>query len=183
MFNIDSDMILSLDYKGLYGLAEFLERQAEICRGRAHKLEQRTVNDRHFERQLDFYKRLPRIVCKYLRHGQSLPDAKGLAARDADVPFGTVEKYWDDFIATKDKKSMSQRNQLLIDLAAIGFTNAQMAERVGLHANSVSRIISQERKRRLWMQNRKDHPLLLEEIQKQKSAPQKERAQLRLVKN
>ncbi len=118
-------------------------------RARAHRLEQRDTDDRHIDRRLQFLEKLPQTVCKYLRQGHSAVQACELTSTHTEVALATVQAHWRRFLTEKSEVSMAQRNRLIMDLAALGLTNALIGDRVGLHANSVSRIISAEKKRRL----------------------------------
>lgn len=147
---IVDESLLDLGHKDLYRLAEWHEKQAMVLRSRAHRLEERAEDNIRIDRRLRFFQQLPRAVQTYLRHGHALHDALGLVARDNGVPVATVDNYWRKFISGKSKRDMGERNTLMLDLAALGLTNPQIGERVGLHEKSVSRILSRIRRERLW---------------------------------
>lgn len=143
---IDTELT-ALDHKALFDIANWHDKQATILRERAHLLAARANQQNDIDRRLKFMERLPDTVMRYLRQGCSLQESMTKAADHAKVPFATVQTRWASFIAAKDKKCMARRNRLIMDLAALDLTNAQIGERVDLHPVSVSRIIGQEKRR------------------------------------
>jgi len=81
----------------------------------------------------------------FLRQGHSLSDALEKTATSLNVPFGSVERSWQRFLHDKSLYELRRRNTLIIELAALGLTNADIGKKVGLHCNTVSRIISKTR--------------------------------------
>lgn len=150
-FDIDSTL-LPLDADALYRLAEWHDKNATVIRARAHSLVEYYDMREKVDRKIEFLKALPKTTMKYLRQGHPLDKALELTAQHSDVPLATVKTHWKDFTDLREGDSMAHRNRLIMDLAALGLKNAQIGERVGLHPISVSRIISKEKRTRLYWQ-------------------------------
>ena len=148
MSNIDTELI-ELDHQALFTMANWHDKQATILRERAFTLASRAQDQNDIDRRLKFLDRLPDTVMKYLRQGCTLSEAQNKAAAHANCLLATVEARWHKFIDVKDEKSLAKRNRLIMDLAALNLTNQMIADRVGLHPVSVSRIISKEKRSRL----------------------------------
>ncbi len=151
--------LTGLDHKALFDIANWHDKQATILRERAHLLAARANQQNDIDRRLKFLDRLPDTVMRYLRQGCSLIEAMDKAAEHSKVPLATVQTRWQAFIVTKDKKSISRRNKLIMDLAALDLTNAQIGARVDLHPVSVSRIIGQEKRRLISWRRSEYHGL------------------------
>ena len=148
MNNIDTELV-ELDHQALFTMANWHDKQATILRERAYNLASRAKAENDIDRRLKMLDRLPETVMKYLRQGCTLSEAQNKAAAHVNCLLATVEVRWEKFITLKDERSQGQRNRLIMDLAELGHTNAQIGERVGLHPVSVSRIISKEKRMRL----------------------------------
>ncbi|MCK5385145.1 MAG: hypothetical protein KAJ29_06160 [Alphaproteobacteria bacterium] len=132
-----------LDHLSLNDLADYFEEQADRCR-------QEAVSCAHSESEqqatgINYLLKAPRIVMRFLRQGHSLSEALENTAASIKVPLGSIERSWQRFLQDKSLYEMKRRNTLIIELAALGFTNADIGKKVGLHSNSVSRIIAKTR--------------------------------------
>lgn len=143
MANTDN-MLSQVDHFSLNDFAEFLERSADQVRELAVK------NSIKPEEQqagaIDFLLRTPRIVMRHLKSGHSLDDAMALTAKETGAPVGSINRAWRRFCQDKSLYELRRRNRLIIELAAMGFTNAQIGKKVNMHPHSISRIISAARR-------------------------------------
>ena len=146
MFNITKiDQNLNqMDHLSLRDLADFFENQAEMCREHAHK--NALTTDEQQSGAIDFLMRTPRIVMRYLRAGCTLDEALQKTAECTHAPIGSIQRAWRRFLADKSTYELRRRNRLILELASMGFKNADIGRKLGLHPNSVSRIIGQARR-------------------------------------
>lgn len=147
------DTLTDMDFKALYMLAEYHDKQATIIRARAHDLQCRQDIERRSAMRVDFLKSTPKVVARYLKQGHDIDRAIALAADHTSLPESTVRSWWDQFLDDKQRKAVRQRNNLAYDLAALGLTNVKIAERLGLHPVSVCRIVKKERLKRIYNPN------------------------------
>lgn len=154
MLGIKLDETLTgMDANGLYLLAEFLDKQATICRARAYDLQSYQEMDRRAERMVEFLKDSPKVVMRYLKQGHDIDRAIALAAEHTGIEAVTVKSWWKTFLRDKNRDNVRKRNTLIYDLARIGLTNVAIADRLGLHEVTVCRIIGKEKKNRLYNAN------------------------------
>ena len=138
------DKLRYIDHITLSDIAEYFEGQAEIMR---HKAAQNAAGDaERIAAGINYLLSAPRLVRRSLRKGYNLEQALEIAAKEMQAPISSVKASWGRFCADKSIYELNRRNTLIIELAGLGLTNAQIGKRVNLHANSVSRIISNARK-------------------------------------
>ena len=92
--------------------------------------------------------RLPALVAELeTQQGMSRADAVAWAAFNTDVPPATValRMHRAEKQAKADQKAA--RDRAVIDLAAAGHSNAEIGRRVGLHRDTVSRIVQRQFRR------------------------------------
>jgi hypothetical protein len=150
-------MLMDVPYPALYKLAAWHDKQATIIRAWAHRLELSSEMKGQVDKRHKFLQQLPATVAKYLRQGIQLQTAIVMTSQHANVPIETVEARWRDWINNKNGQSLDERNRLIVDLSSI-LKNAQIGERVGMHPNSVSRIISQEKRKNMVFHGRDERP-------------------------
>lgn len=139
-----NDKLRWLDYSTLNDLANFFEAHAESCREKA-ALQVFDDGERNAA-AIDCLIISPRIVMRFLRQGCTLSEAQEKTAEDIAAPLELIERSWKRFCYDKSLYELKRRNRLVLELAALGFTNADIGKKVNLHSNSVSRIISKARK-------------------------------------
>ncbi len=133
-----------LDHLSLRDLAEFFETQADLCRNEAVK--NLTNEQERIASGINYLNTIPRVIMRFLKTGCTLKEAISNAANDVNAPIGSVERSWNRFLSDKSVYELRRRNNLIIELACLGFSNSDIGKKVYLHANSVSRIISQARR-------------------------------------
>lgn len=134
-----------MDHLSLRDMADFFERQAELIRQQSDQIAaNNNIQARHAS-AVDTLIRSPRIVLRFLQRGCTLVEAQNQAAKTIGVPVGSIERAWKRFCFDKSHYELKRRNRLIIELAAMGFTNADIGKKVFLHPNSVSRIITKAR--------------------------------------
>ena len=147
----DFDIELTqLDYKSLYALADWHERQALKLKSRAQKLQSREHESQVLDQRLEYIQRSYKAVMRFLKQGNSLQESLSLAANNSDLPLRTVQKIWGDFITSKQANAIKERNTLIYELHGLGLTNVIIAERLNLHAVSISRILKKEKQKRIY---------------------------------
>lgn len=133
-----------LDHLSLNDLANFFEDQAEICR---HEAVKSATSD--LEKQaagINYLVNAPRLIMRHLKQGHRLNDALKSTSEELKVPLSSIQRTWERFTHDKSIYELKRRNRLIIELAALGFSNSDIGKKVNLHPNSVSRIISKVRK-------------------------------------
>mgnify|MGYP000536592238 CR=1 FL=1 len=139
------EKLRNVDHLSLEDMAKFFEEQAEHCRMQAATQKIATDGER-IAAGMDFIVRTPRIVIRYLNKGYSLEEAMSRTSTETGAPITSIERAWNRFTHDKSIYETRRRNRLILELAAMGFSNADIGKKVHLHSNSVSRIISRARK-------------------------------------
>lgn len=86
-----------------------------------------------------------------LEDGFTEPDAIRMASLKHDMTYEKVQWIWDNAKAHDKRLKRFLRNMEIMRLARAGYQNGEIAERVGLHVGSISRIIQREiRNSRQW---------------------------------
>ena len=142
---LDQTELRYADSKSLEDMADFFELNAEMFRQMA--FDKRRDMDKQTERAGMMIEALPREVLRHIE--KDYVDRSTAIQRVSDeynLPYKTVEGCYSRFTSRRSAHASRMRNRVIIELAALGFTNAQIGKRVDLHPNSVSRIISSWRK-------------------------------------
>lgn len=134
-----------VDHLSLEDMAKYFEEQAEHLRMQAATQKVSTEGER-IAVGMDFIVRTPRIIIRFLNKGYSLEEAMQQTEKETNVPIPSIKNAWNRFTHDKSVYEARRRNRLIVELAAMGFTNANIGKKVNLHPNSVSRIISKARK-------------------------------------
>lgn len=145
--------LASIDYKSLFAMADFHDKQSTIIRARAQKLAEREYRDDAVKMRVEFIRKLPTTVMRYIKRGHSADHACKLTADHTGVRLQTVLYRWDDFLNDKQQKVVKQRNALALELHSLGFTNVNIADRLNLHAVTVSRILKKQKELRYHRRN------------------------------
>jgi hypothetical protein len=149
MNNIDTELI-GLDRNALHSIAAWHDKQAQALRERAKRIEGANLANDDNRRRLRSFDDLHKYVINQLKLGHSLPDAILRTAAQIDAPVNTVKVYWKKFVKAEDKKTLAERNAFMLHMAGIGTTNANIGALVNMHPNSVSRVLSKERKKSIF---------------------------------
>lgn len=134
-----------VDHMSLNDMASYLEVQAETLRLQAANQQSNSDSGKQAA-AMDHLIRTPRVVMRHLNKGMTLDSALEMTANDTGAPIVAIKRAWTRFTHDKSLYEMRRRNRLILELAAMGFTNSEIGKRVNLHCNSVSRIIAQARK-------------------------------------
>jgi len=145
---MDDPILTRCDADTLRAIANFLEGQAQVYRARADLLD-----GQHRERDeaSTLIKRAfstPDLVEAHMTAGMTLHAAVHAAAAESGFPTTTIEWHWRRRQREQQIQTRAAKHQQVIQLARDGLDNTTIAERVGLHPVSVSRIISQQIRRR-----------------------------------
>lgn len=141
-FNDFNKILNRLDAESLEALADtcdILAHQARILVA-SHNLKatQRAEINKRFESCGN----TPQLVAQKITDGSPVDNAIQAVAAETGIPIETIRLYWRRWLRSPERQR--QRTALILALASRGATNAQIGERVGLHANSVSRIIREQ---------------------------------------
>ena len=144
---IDTDL-LNLGFHDLHTVADYFDKQVDIKRARAFRSEYAaTLQDRLHIREKFLSGDIPKMVYKQLRRGMGEKRAFEEVATIAGIPARTVEVRWINYCKARKKRALRDRNTKIYELAVLGHSNDEIGKRFNLHPNSVSRIISQEKKK------------------------------------
>lgn len=135
-----------MDHLSLRDMADFFEHQAELIRNQSNYIVAKNNVQARQSVAIDILITSPRIVLRLLQTGQSLQEAQINAAKEIGAPVSTIENGWKRFCYDKSHYELKRRNRLILELAAMGFSNSDIGKKVFLHPNSVSRIITSQRK-------------------------------------
>ncbi|MCB1557235.1 MAG: hypothetical protein KDJ15_07990 [Alphaproteobacteria bacterium] len=155
------DTLVDMDFKSLYRMAEWHEKQSSILRARAQSLQEYQHMENQVAMRVDFLHQTPKTVIRYLKQGHTAERACQLAADHTGVPLRTINAHWKNFLSDKDRKATKQRNALILELHGLGLTNVNIADRLNLHAVTVSRILKKEKSKRIYNPNQERIALFL----------------------
>src|SRR5687768_4770286 len=113
-----------LDHLSLRDLADFFDKQAELLRHKA--MQDCKSSDEKTAGAIDYLLRSPRIVMRHLKHGCTLEEAQQSTADLIGAPVESVKNAWKRFIYDKSHYELRRRNRLIMELATLGFTNADI---------------------------------------------------------
>ncbi len=140
--------LLTFESDYLYLMANWYEKQADIFRQRANDIvAHKNIDEKKIFSKYNDYKDIPKIMRKYLRQGMTLAEAYKATSKVANAPLGTVTKFWKDFTMNNTKLSMAHRDRLIIDLLCLGRTQKDIAGIIGMHPNSICRVIRKIKQR------------------------------------
>ena len=145
---LDSTLV-DIDFKSLYHMAEWHEKQATIFRTRAHQLQRDEHRENTVALRVEFLRNTPKTVMRYLKQGHSAERACQLAADHTNVPLLTIISHWERFLSDKSRKSIKQRDYLIFEMHGLGLKNVNIADRLNLHEVTVCRILKKEKEKRL----------------------------------
>lgn len=143
------ETLTDLDYNTLYTMAEWHDKQSTILRARAQTLAERKHMHDEVSRRAEYIFNSPKIVMKYLRQGHSADIAIFKAAEHSGLPEKTIRANWLRFLDDKKREAVKERNMLAFEMHGLGISNVEIAARLDLHPVTVSRILKNERKKRL----------------------------------
>lgn len=139
--------LAALDADALDRLADYFGSIAEEARERACKLRERRAAEERIRRQLGIIRTLPDLVSCHQATGMTADAAIRAAAQEAGVPVETVELWVARERRNRIEAERRRRQTEVMRLAARGWSNAAIAAEVGLHRNSVSRIVQRQLRR------------------------------------
>jgi ATP/maltotriose-dependent transcriptional regulator MalT len=140
--------------EALDGMAEALEQRAQRIKRRAETMRRRVDLDERVER----FRHSWRHVMRMIDGGLSFEDAVSATAARLNAPESTIIHHWEQRKRQSKTVSLWQRDREIMRLAAAGYTNREIADRLAklgwhspsrpgqpMHPGSISRVI----KRRL----------------------------------
>lgn len=143
MIDLPKDL-LDLDLPGIERLGNWFSLMANVCADRAGRMREIESREARCDARADFLASSPLKVLDLLRRGYNSPEsAVDAVAREMGVPEFTVLAQYRRFVRQKDKDARAARNALIIYLVRCGFTNDEIARRMGVHRNTISAAISE----------------------------------------
>lgn len=128
-------------------IAGHLEELARQYRARAATLDHWADTQAHAKQRLDAAYSSPEVFRQYLAQGLAYEQALDATAAATGLPVETIEYHWRRQNRPDPKAEAEARAIEVLRLAAKGWSNAAIAEKLSLHPNSVSRIISRKIRR------------------------------------
>lgn len=128
--------------------AQFFEHAAEKLRERHAVWQRQQAIERQIRNQLTQIARLPGEVLDLMIVGHGFEVAADIVADKQGVPRETVYSHWLKAINAIEKKSKKQRNNDILEMAANGAKNCEIAGCVGISSRQVRRVL-QAQKRQL----------------------------------
>lgn len=116
---------------------------AQAARARAKTARENAEREEAARQRVDYMADSYKTVLEYLSKGyNSTESAIAAAARDLELPEFTVLGWWKNWVKRRDAAARAERNRVIIDLVKLGVTNQQIAARLGIHPNTVTRAIN-----------------------------------------
>ncbi len=135
--------LTSLSWMDLNALAKYHSRVAESLHLRSERLRGISHMEATAKARADSLEASYKVVLEFLEKGyNSVESAVSAAARTLSMPEPTVMAWWKIFCARRDKAAREERDRVIIRFVQIGYKNYEIAARLGVHVNTVSRAIS-----------------------------------------
>ena len=129
-------------------LAKAHEEQAAVLRAAASRRREELSIRTATKARMDVLDHLPAMVAKFENQGMTRADALTCVALSTGAPAATVALRMRRAEQQARADQRCARDRAVIDLAAAGHSNAEIALRVGLHRDTVARIIRRQINRR-----------------------------------
>lgn len=139
--HMDTIILDNLDHKSLLTLAKAYEDFAKKARTKAREAEDRETRRRTIQRQLNSFKTIGPLMAEMLNQYEYDTSKKTLAKK-LNCPPETIDHYWKKHMRARDAAAKHARNTLVARLAGRGYTNRQIARRIGLHEVTICRILA-----------------------------------------
>lgn len=139
-----SDFTAHMTTLQLVMVADSFENAAIRMRKLAYDRDLAQAESARFDKELDFFQNdMPLVVAKFLKRGMAHEAAIDATANVLKVYRKCVEIHYKNWRKGTSDAHRRQRDDLIYQLAGKGLTNEQIAERVGMHPNSIPRILKQ----------------------------------------
>lgn len=141
-FELHADFT-NLPWQSLELMANWHEKMAKSCRSRSQVLQKLEIAQKICADRVEYMSESYKVVLHYLGKGYNSTDsAIAAAARDLQLTEDCVSGWYKLWIKKNDAASKAERNRAIIDLVKLGVTNKDIAARLGIHANTVTRAIN-----------------------------------------
>ncbi len=134
------DLMADLPRDALRPVARFFAELARVAGSRATAHEIALRRQREVSARLKNLQSLGAVVAVLMAEGHSFDTISRTLEREG-IPPETTLHYWKEHQRVQKRIERARRDRTIMRLAARGWTNKQIALRVGLHEKSVSRII------------------------------------------
>lgn len=135
-----TETIRGLGPDQLIELALAHERQAAVLRAAAAVRAEEIGMHRATQARFDKLDGAPALVAKFESQGMDRSTAITCTALQLDAPCATVAAR----VATREKQARAARQGEVIRLAVDGHSNSEIARRVGVHPDTVTRIVKRK---------------------------------------
>jgi len=126
----------------LLKMAAYHRRMAFMCIKRARRAREIDAVQRRTDARMDHWRKIPGTVLKFLEMGYNSTDsAIDATARDLNVTRDCAAGWWAMYMKRKSREERERRDQTIMHLHYTGCTNKEIARRLGVHRNTVSRAI------------------------------------------
>jgi DNA-binding NarL/FixJ family response regulator len=134
--------MVNLSWIDLQSLVRFHTRMAETLQKRAQRLRGLDLMEKASKQKVDDLADSYKAVMAYLDKGyNSIDSAVAAAARDLQLQEHTVMGWWKVFTRNRDRAARAERDEFILRLVKAGYHNYEIAARLCVNANTVSRAI------------------------------------------
>lgn len=134
---------LELSWQSLEHIAKWHERMAQAARARAKTARENAEREEAARQRVEYMADSYKTVLEYLSKGyNSTESAIAAAARDLELPEFTVLGWWKNWVKRRDAAARAERDRVIVDLVKLGVTNQNIAARLDIHPNTVTRAIN-----------------------------------------
>jgi DNA-binding NarL/FixJ family response regulator len=123
-------------------IAAHYERLARACRARVAELDQWAANQANARCAVATAHNGHQILARYLCQGHPYEQALQAAVAATGIPAETIEYHWRRQNRADLAREAQERALNAVRLAAEGHSNRAIAEKLGIHPKSVTRITS-----------------------------------------
>lgn len=135
---------INIPWESLERIANWHEKMAKICRARSQKMQKIELSEKICQERVDYMADSYKLVLHYLSRGyNSTESAISAAARDLDLTEDCVLGWWKNWKKNSDQATRTERNRVVVDLVRLGITNKDIAKRLEIHPNTVTRAINE----------------------------------------
>ncbi len=129
----------NLSWQELETLATYYNRLAKSIQRQASYKKTMSESNKAVIARIDAFSESYKTVIEYLKLGSDLSKAIRITALELDTKPETIYGWWKWFLKNKDNEIKEHRDRAIMYFVCIGFTNKEIAIRLGVHRNTVSK--------------------------------------------
>ncbi len=142
------DMLFELSADQLKAVSSIFRDFADRALSRAFTLDERRKMQNRTRQKIEEYRHVPEKIIRALENGAELDSACAQIDAEEKAPEGFALAHWNDFIRSSNRAFTARRYQLIYRYAEVGYSNEEIGHKLGLHPNSVSRILRKQIQKR-----------------------------------